>query len=89
MAKDVQKYTKNAQQWGQNWSQKSRLYYRVLLMFMEALGQVTHLVPSQSGQKCAKIHKECTKIWRKLVRSDPKRKGNVLKCIRHTLNDIE
>ena len=67
---------------------KSRLYYRVLVMFMEALGKVTHLVPSQNGQKCARIHKKCTTMGPKLVKTDPKRKGNVLKCIRHTLNTL-
>ena len=47
----------------------SRLYYRVLVMFMETLGKVTHLVSSQNGQKCTKIPK---KRHRNDVESGPK-----------------
>ena len=45
----------------------SRLYYSVLVMFKETLAKVTHLVSSQNGQKCAKIHQKGTEMVLNLV----------------------
>ena len=64
MHKNTQKMRKNRDKTG---LKRSRLYYRVLVMFMETLGKVTHLVSSQNGQKCAKIHQKGTEMVLNLV----------------------
>ena len=64
MCKDTPKMCKNGVE---SDLKNSRLYYSVLVMFTETLAKVTHLVSSQNGQKCAKIHQKGTEMVLNLV----------------------
>ena len=64
MCNNTPKMCRNDVESGQK---NSGLYNSVLVMLTETLGKVTHLVYSQSGSKCAKIHQKCAKMVLNLI----------------------